>query len=71
MIEDGTEGRSMATAIFHRDFHWSRPKSKFGFFAKASPEPQSRVHDFVQAAVAAGAATRVKLSREKAPRRRK
>jgi hypothetical protein len=57
----------VATAIFHREFNWSRPHSRFSFNAKASPQPQSRVHDFVEAAVTAGAAIRVKLTRR--PRR--
>lgn len=48
----------MAWAIFTREFNWRRPASKFSFNAKPSSEPQSRVHDFVDAAVAAGAATR-------------
>ena len=50
----------MAKAIFLREFNWRRPKSKFSFNAKPTPEPQSRVHDFVEAAVAAGAAIRVR-----------
>jgi hypothetical protein len=48
----------MARAVFHREFNWSRPKSKFSFSVKPSPEPQLRPHDVIEAAVAAGAATR-------------
>lgn len=60
----------MAWAIFNREFNWSRPKSIYSFNAHPSPEPQSRVHDFVDAAVAAGAATRVQLNAETARPRR-
>jgi len=56
---------AMALAVFHREFNWRRPNSRFAFNAKPSPEPQSRVHDFVDAAVAAGAATRVKPGRRR------
>lgn len=59
----------MAWAVFHREFNWSRPKSRFSFNAKVSETPQSRVHDFVDAAVAAGAATRVPMTAAKAPRK--
>lgn len=48
----------MARAIFHREFNWSRPKSKFSFHVKPSEQPQLLVHDLIDAAVAAGAATR-------------
>ena len=58
----------MALAIFSREFNWSRPKSIYSFNAKASTEPQSRVHDFVDAAVAAGAAVRVKPRRTRRKR---
>ncbi len=65
----------MAWAVFTREFNWSRPKSRYSFNAHAGTEPQSRVHDFVDAAVAAGAATRVALTTETKPpsqrRRRK
>jgi hypothetical protein len=50
----------MAWAIFTREFNWRRPKSRFSFNVKPSPAPQSKVHDLVEAAVAAGAATRCK-----------
>lgn len=53
----------MAMAIFHREFNWRRPRSVYSFNAKPLPEPQSFVHDFVDAAIAAGAATRVKPPR--------
>jgi len=52
-----SEAERMAWAVFHKEFNWRRPRSKYSFNAKPSPEPQSRVHDFVDAAVAAGAAT--------------
>lgn len=65
------EGEQMAWAIFHREFNWRRPKSRFSFNAQASETPQSKVHDFVDAAVAAGAATRVTLTTETKPRRPK
>jgi hypothetical protein len=48
----------MAWAVFNREFNWRRPRSIYSFNAKPSSEPQSRVHDFVEAAVAAGAAVR-------------
>jgi hypothetical protein len=63
---------SLAWAVFHREFNWSRPKSKYSFNAKPSPEPQSRVHDFVDAAVAAGAATRIEPpTAETTPKRKR
>ena len=43
-------------AIFTREFHWRRPNSRFGFGAKAKPEPQQFPQDFIMAAVTAGAA---------------
>lgn len=54
----------MAKAIFHRDFNWSRPKG-LGFGAKAGPQPQSFPRDFIDRAVAAGAATEVPQKRTK------
>lgn len=50
----------MAWAIFKEDVHWSRPKCRFGFFAKAKPEPQQFPHDFIEHAVSIGRATRAK-----------
>lgn len=50
----------MAWAVFIREFNWSRPKSKFSFNVKPSPTPQLKVHDLVDAAVKAGAATRAR-----------
>lgn len=44
----------MAWAIFKQDVHWSRPKCRFGFFAKAKPEPQQFPHDFIEYAVSKG-----------------
>jgi hypothetical protein len=62
----------MAWMIVHREFNWSRPKSKFSFNAKPSSLPQSRVHDFVDAAVAAGAAIRCPPpTAETTPKRRR
>lgn len=46
----------MPWAIFTRDFMFDRPKSKFCFDVKASPEPQLRPQDLVDAAVKDGAA---------------
>ncbi|WP_434612071.1 hypothetical protein [Tabrizicola sp. M-4] len=46
-------------AIFLREFHWGRPKSRIGFGAKASPDAQSFPRDFIAAAIAAGAAVPV------------
>lgn len=53
-------------AIFHREFHWSRPNSAVGFGAKAKPEAQSFPRDFIEAAVKAGAATLVERKPRKA-----
>lgn len=53
------EGEPMAWAVFHREFNWSRPKSRFSFNVKPSAEPQSKVHDLVAAAIASGAASAV------------
>lgn len=50
----------MAWAVFHEDVHWSRPNSRFGFYAKGKPEPQSFPHDFVDHAVSIGRATKTK-----------
>ena len=55
----------MAWAVFLREFNWRRPSSRFSFNIKPKPEPQSAVHDLVDAAVTAGAAVRVP-----SPRRR-
>jgi len=51
---------SKCKAIFTREFHWSRPRSPLGFGARPSPEPQTFPRDFIEAAVKAGAATRVR-----------
>lgn len=62
----------MAWMMVTREFNWSRPKSVFSFNVKPSPVPQSRVHDFVEAAVAAGAATRCPPpTAETTPKRRR
>ena len=49
----------MAWAIWTHETNWQRPKSRFSFNAKASPEPQQRPRDFVDYSVAAGRATEV------------
>lgn len=49
----------MAWAVFHQDVHWSRPRSRLGFHAKAKPEPQCFPHDFIEHAVAIGSATKI------------
>lgn len=50
----------MAKAIFNRTFHWKRKNSPIGFGANASENPQSFPRDFIEAAIAAGAATEVR-----------
>jgi hypothetical protein len=50
----------MAWAVFHEEVHWSRPGCRFGFHAKANPEPQNFPHDFVEHAVSIGRATKTK-----------
>lgn len=60
-------GEKMAKAIFHREFNWSRPKSRFSWNVQPSPDPQSKVHDLVDAAVEAGAATRWKPKKSEVP----
>lgn len=45
-----------AKAIFVREFHWSRPGTRYGFGACPSSEPQSFPRDFIAAAIKAGAA---------------
>jgi hypothetical protein len=49
----------MAWAIFARRFSWRRPKCKFSWTREAGSQPQQGVHDFIEAAVKAGAATKV------------
>lgn len=49
----------MAWAIFSREFNWRRPRSIYSFNAKASADPQERPRDFIEAAVAVGAAEEV------------
>jgi|GEM_PF-1240024 len=49
----------MAWAIFKVECNWSRPKSRFSFNAKASPEPQERPQDFIDFCVSKGWAERV------------
>lgn len=61
----------MARAIFHREFNWRRPKSRFSFNVKPSDEPQLKVHDLIDAAVAAGAATRWEPPADEPPKRRR
>ncbi len=58
-------------AVFIREFHWGRPKTRIGFGAKPSAEPQSFPRDFIAAAIAAGAAVPVEkpaARRGKTPR---
>jgi hypothetical protein len=43
-------------AVFSQVFHWSRPQSPVGFAAFPSPAVQTFPHDFIEAAIAAGAA---------------
>lgn len=52
------DDEQMARAVFHREFNFSRPKSRFSFNVKPSDQPQLRPHDVIEAAIAAGAATR-------------
>lgn len=53
----------MAWAIFHRTVHMNGsqrvPKSRVGFSAQPSPEPQQFPHDFIEYAVSVGAATEI------------
>jgi len=53
----------MAWAIFYRTVHMNGaqrvPKSKFGFMAEPSPVPQEFPQDFIDFAVARGAAEKV------------
>lgn len=53
----------MAWAIFYRTIHMNGaqrvPKSKFGFMANAAPVPQEFPQDFIEFAVARGAAEKV------------
>lgn len=51
----------MAKAIFTENFDWSDPKSRYGFSAVKSPDPQNFPSAFIDAAVAAGRARRVPL----------
>jgi len=52
-------------AIFTRVFHWSRPRSVFGFAANPSTKAQTFPRDFIAAAIKAGAAVPVAKSRPK------
>ena len=53
----------MAWAIFHRTIHMNgaqrSPRSKVGFMASPAPVPQEFPRDFIDFAVAKGAAERV------------
>lgn len=49
----------MAWAIFKVECNWSRPRSRFSFNAKASPNPQERPQDFIDYCVRNGWAERV------------
>lgn len=44
----------MAWAIFKVECNWSRPRSRYSFNAKASPEPQERPQDFIDYCVSKG-----------------
>ena len=49
----------MTKAVFTAEFHWGREKSNIGFAAYPKPEPQTFPRDFIDAAIAAGAAKKV------------
>lgn len=55
-------------AVFTRVFHWSRPRSVFGFAAQPSLRPQTFPRDFIAAAIKAGAAIPVQKQN---PRRKR
>ncbi|TGP65450.1 hypothetical protein EN868_03095 [Mesorhizobium sp. M2D.F.Ca.ET.225.01.1.1] len=51
----------MAWAIFAERFHYDRrPRQAIAFVVEASPDPQNRPRDLVNAAVAAGKARETK-----------
>ena len=58
----------MAKAIFHQDVGYTPIPGPVGWFAKASPDPQSFPEAFVAYAVEAGAATRVNSKGEPDPK---
>lgn len=59
---------TMAWAIFYQECNWSRPKSRYSFNVKPSPEPQQRPRDLVDYCVGLGRATEVPApNREDAP----
>ena len=58
----------MATAIFTRRFCFSSRKRNAGWDVQPSPDPQSFPEECIAAAVAAGAAQRVKPARKRAQR---
>ncbi len=60
----------MVRAIFHKEFNYSDPKSPLSFNVKPSPDPQSRPHYIVDAAIKAGAAERVSQSSSKRKQQR-
>lgn len=49
----------MAWMIVHREGNFRRPKSKFSFNFKPSPQPQSWPRDVVKYAVESGAAEKI------------
>lgn len=59
------DDEEMAWMIVHEEFNWARPGSRFSFNVKPSSAPQSKVHDFVDAAVAAGKAERYEKNKHK------
>lgn len=52
-------GFAPTKAVFSAVFHWSRPKSRYGFAAQPGDEPQSFPRDFIDAAIKAGVAQAV------------
>ena len=57
----------MAKAIFHQDVGYTPIPGPVGWFARASPDPQSFPESFVAYAVEAGAATRVNAKGDPVP----
>lgn len=63
-------GVPMAKAVFTKEFHWGRKKSNIGFGAKPGPKVQVFPRDFIEAAIAAGAAHKpVDQTKEKTGKR--
>ena len=51
-------------AVFHREFNWSRPKSRHSFKVRPKPEPQQWPRDVIAAAIEAGAAKPARRKRK-------